>query len=153
PVDVLKTIIEYKVLDFNARYLSTPFVKARSAFYDMVIEGLKELPSRATICRYQVETSIGELLGTYYPKEVWTADIAACAELLVLALKAAFKTGLESAGWLDDATRTNFQPPRAPHPLREILNLTPAAALYPSLTEHHLPTTLKVSQPPHTSQD
>ncbi|RHY09197.1 hypothetical protein DYB25_012680 [Aphanomyces astaci] len=153
PVDVLKTMIEYKVLDFNARYLSTPFVKARSAFYDMVIEGLKELPSRATICRFQVETSIGELLGTYYPKEVWTADIAACAELLVLALKAAFKTGLESAGWLDDATRTNFQPPRAPHPLREILNLTPAAALYPSLTEHHLPTTLKVSQPPHTSQD
>ncbi|RHY73712.1 hypothetical protein DYB30_013274 [Aphanomyces astaci] len=100
-------MIEYKVLDFNARYLSTPFVKARSAFYDMVIEGLKELPSRATICRFQVETSIGELLGTYYLKEVWTADIAARAESLVLALKAAFKTGLESAGWLDDATRTN----------------------------------------------
>ncbi|ETV66448.1 hypothetical protein H257_17116 [Aphanomyces astaci] len=106
-VDALKTIIEYKVLDFNARYLSTPFVKARSAFYDMVIEGLKELPSRSTICRYQVQTSIGELLGTYYLKEVWTADIAARAESLVLALKAALKTGLESAEWLDDATRTN----------------------------------------------
>ncbi|RLO06262.1 hypothetical protein DYB28_005286, partial [Aphanomyces astaci] len=38
-IDDLKTIIEYKVLDFNAPYLSTPFAKARSDFYDMVIYG------------------------------------------------------------------------------------------------------------------
>ncbi|ETV66431.1 hypothetical protein H257_17098 [Aphanomyces astaci] len=38
-VDDLKTIIEYKVLDFNAPVLSTPFAKARSDFYDMVMYG------------------------------------------------------------------------------------------------------------------
>ncbi|RHY76565.1 hypothetical protein DYB38_014085, partial [Aphanomyces astaci] len=97
-VNDLKTIIEYKVLDFNAPFLSTPFVKARSDFYDMVIGGLKEPPSRATICRGQVETSMGELLGSYYLKEVWTADTAARADSLVLSLEAAFKTGLDSAG-------------------------------------------------------
>ncbi|RHY23796.1 hypothetical protein DYB36_012368 [Aphanomyces astaci] len=106
-VNDLKTIIEYKVLDFNALFLSTPFVKARSDFYDMVIGGLKEPPSRATICRGQVETSMGELLGSYYLKEVWTADTAARADSLVLSLEAAFKTGLDSAGWLDDTTRAN----------------------------------------------
>ncbi|ETV73018.1 hypothetical protein H257_12056 [Aphanomyces astaci] len=61
------------------------------------------------ICRTQVETSIGELLGSYYLKEVWTDKTAAEANLLVLKLKAAFMTGLESAEWLDDATRANAQ--------------------------------------------
>ncbi|RLO13441.1 hypothetical protein DYB28_009763, partial [Aphanomyces astaci] len=85
-VDDLKTIIEYKV-----------------------IKGLKEPPSRAMICRTQVETSIGELLGSYYLKEVWTRKTAAEANLLVLKLEAAFKTRLDSAKWLDDATRANAQ--------------------------------------------
>ncbi|RHY51775.1 hypothetical protein DYB30_011522 [Aphanomyces astaci] len=108
-VDSLKTIIEYKVLDFNAPFLSTPFVKAHSNFYDKIKNGLKEPPSRAMMCRTQVETSIGELLGSYYLKEVWTDKTAAEANLLVLKLKAAFMTGLESAEWLDDATRANAQ--------------------------------------------
>ncbi|RHY89140.1 hypothetical protein DYB35_011719 [Aphanomyces astaci] len=108
-VDSLKTIIEYKVLDFNAPFLSTPFVKAHSNFYDKIKNGLKEPPSRAMMCRGQVETSIGELLGSYYLKEVWTDKTAAEANLLVLKLKAAFMTGLESAEWLDDATRANAQ--------------------------------------------
>ncbi|RHY87476.1 hypothetical protein DYB35_009679 [Aphanomyces astaci] len=108
-VDDLKTIIEYKVLDFNAPFLSTQFVEAHSAFYDKVIKGLKEPPSRAMICRTQVETSIGELLGSYYLKEVWTRKTAAEANLLVLKLEAAFKTRLDSAEWLDDPTRANAQ--------------------------------------------
>ncbi|RHZ40471.1 hypothetical protein DYB26_015793, partial [Aphanomyces astaci] len=45
------------------------------------------------------------LLGTYYL--VWADEIAAPADSLVLKLKAAFKTELESAGWLDDTTRAN----------------------------------------------
>ncbi|RHZ28386.1 hypothetical protein DYB26_005111 [Aphanomyces astaci] len=106
-VDDLKTIIEYKVLDFNAPFLSTQFVEAHSAFYDKVIKGLKEPPSRAMICRTQVETSIGELLGSYYLKEVWTRQTAAEANLLMLKLEAAFKTRLDSAEWLDDPTRAN----------------------------------------------
>ncbi|RHY32578.1 hypothetical protein DYB25_013902, partial [Aphanomyces astaci] len=106
-VDDLKTIIEYKVLDFNAQYLSTQFVEAHSDFYVKVIEDLKEPPSRATFCRDQVQTSIGELLGSYYLKEVWTDEIAARADSLVLKLKAAFKTGLDTAGWLDDTARAN----------------------------------------------
>ncbi|RQM30237.1 hypothetical protein B5M09_012706 [Aphanomyces astaci] len=106
-VDDLKIIIEYKVLDFNAPFLSTQFAKAHSKFYDMVIKGLKEPPSRATICRSQVKTSIGELLGSYYLKEVWTADTSAPANSLVFKLKEAFETGLDSAGWLDDTTRAN----------------------------------------------
>ncbi|RHZ41197.1 hypothetical protein DYB31_015078, partial [Aphanomyces astaci] len=107
PVDVLKTIIEYKVLDFNAPFLSTPFVEAWFDFYVMVIEGRKELPSRGRICRDQVQTSIGELLGSYYLKEVWTEEIAARADSLVLKLKASFKTGLDSNGWLDNTSRAN----------------------------------------------
>ncbi|RHY16923.1 hypothetical protein DYB25_005959 [Aphanomyces astaci] len=106
-VDDLKTIIEYKVLNFNAPFLSTPFVKAHSNFYDMVIQGLKESPPRATICRRQVDWSIGELLGTYYLKEVWTAKTAERVDSFVVALEAAFETGLDSAGWLDDTTRDN----------------------------------------------
>ncbi|RHY89631.1 hypothetical protein DYB35_010721 [Aphanomyces astaci] len=106
-VDDLKTTIEYKVLDFNAPFLSTQFVEAWFKFYVKVIEDLKEPPSRATFCRDQVQTSIGELLGSYYLKEVWTADIAAHADSLVLKLKGAFKTGLDSAGWLDDTARAN----------------------------------------------
>ncbi|KAF0716612.1 hypothetical protein AaE_011053, partial [Aphanomyces astaci] len=104
PVDHLKTIIEYKVLNFNAPVLSTSFAKAHSDFYDMVIKDIKEPPSRAMICRGQVETSIGELLGSYYLKEVWTADNAARVDSLELKVKAAFKTGLENTGWLDNST-------------------------------------------------
>ncbi|RHY70702.1 hypothetical protein DYB34_009096 [Aphanomyces astaci] len=107
PVDVLKTIIEYTVLDFNAPFLSTPFVEAWFDFYVMVIYGENKTTTRATICRDQVQTSIGELLGSYYLKEVWTEEIAARADSLVLKLKASFKTGLDSVGWLDDTSRAN----------------------------------------------
>ncbi|RQM26620.1 hypothetical protein B5M09_012151 [Aphanomyces astaci] len=82
-VDDLKTIIEYKVLDFNA--------------VNTVCKSTRE----------QVTSSIGDLLGTYYLKEVWTDEIAARADSLVLKLKATFKTGLDNVGWLDDTTRAN----------------------------------------------
>ncbi|RHY99522.1 hypothetical protein DYB31_011726 [Aphanomyces astaci] len=107
PVDVLKTIIEYTVLDFNAPYLSTQFLKARLDFYDMVIYGKNKTTTRATICRDQMKRSIGDLLGPYYLKEVWTDEIAARADSLVLKLKASFKTRLDSVGWLDDTSRAN----------------------------------------------
>ncbi|RHZ28385.1 hypothetical protein DYB26_005112 [Aphanomyces astaci] len=131
-VDDLKTIIEYKVLDFNAPFLSTLFVKAHSEFYDKVIKGLKEPPSRAMICRTQVETSIGELLGSYYLKEVWTRKTAAEANLLVLKLETAFKTRLDSAEWLDDPTRANAQE-KLSH-LTHLLGGPKNPKTYPTLT-------------------
>ncbi|RHZ31015.1 hypothetical protein DYB31_010536 [Aphanomyces astaci] len=108
-VDDLKTIIEYKV-----------------------IKGLKEPPSRAMICRTQVETSIGELLGSYYLKEVWTRKTAAEANLLVWKLEAAFKTRLDSAKWLDDATRANAQE-KLSH-LTHLLGGAKNPKTYPTLT-------------------
>ncbi|ETV65165.1 hypothetical protein H257_18029 [Aphanomyces astaci] len=103
-VEITRNVL---ILDFNAPFLSTLFVEAHSDFYDKVIKGVNEPRSRAMICRGQVETSIGELLGSYYLKEVWTRKTAAEANLLVFKLEAAFKTRLESAEWLDDATRAN----------------------------------------------
>ncbi|RHY73833.1 hypothetical protein DYB30_011468 [Aphanomyces astaci] len=131
-IDDLKTIIEYKVLDFNAQHLSKPFMKAWFDFYVMVSEGRKELPSRDRICRTQVQTSMGELLGSYYLKEVWTTDTAAFADSLVLKLKAAFKTELESAGWLDDTTRANVTTKMSK--LIHLLGGTKNPKTYPTLT-------------------
>ncbi|ETV66433.1 hypothetical protein H257_17101 [Aphanomyces astaci] len=62
----------------------------------MVIYDEPPPPPRATISREQVTSSIGDLLGTYYLKEVWTDEIAARADSLVLKLKATFKTGLDN---------------------------------------------------------
>ncbi|RHZ41263.1 hypothetical protein DYB26_007912 [Aphanomyces astaci] len=90
-VDELKTIIEYNVLNFNAPFLSAPFSNAHSEFYGKVLYGHEPLP-RATICRSE---------------EVWTADTAKHIESFVQTLEAAFETGLDSAGWLDDTTRAN----------------------------------------------
>ncbi|RHY28202.1 hypothetical protein DYB25_013135, partial [Aphanomyces astaci] len=90
-VDELKTIIEYNVLNFNAQFLSAPFSNAHSEFYGKVLYGHDPLP-RATICRSE---------------EVWTADTAKHIESFVQTLEAAFETGLDSAGWLDDTTRAN----------------------------------------------
>ncbi|ETV65958.1 hypothetical protein H257_17435 [Aphanomyces astaci] len=131
-IDDLKTIIEYKVLDFNAQHLSKPFMKAWFDFYVMVSEGRKELPSRDRICRTQVQTSMGELLGSYYLKEVWTTDTAAFADSLVLKLKAAFKTELESAGWLDDTTRANCTTKMSK--LAQLLGGPKNPKTYPTLT-------------------
>ncbi|RHZ42522.1 hypothetical protein DYB26_011348, partial [Aphanomyces astaci] len=74
--------------------------------YGKVLYGHEPLP-RATICRSEVSTTFGELVGTHYLKEVWTADTAKHIESFVQTLEAAFETGLDSAGWLDDTTRAN----------------------------------------------
>ncbi|RLO12006.1 hypothetical protein DYB28_011350, partial [Aphanomyces astaci] len=103
-VDELKTIIEYNVLNFNAPFLSAPFSNAHSEFYGKVLYGHEPLP-RATICRSEVSTTFGDLVGTHYLKEVWTADTAKHIESFVQTLEASFETGLDSAGWLDDTTR------------------------------------------------
>ncbi|RHZ30207.1 hypothetical protein DYB37_012606 [Aphanomyces astaci] len=131
-IDDLKTIIEYKVLDFNAQHLSKPFMKAWFDFYVMVSEGRKELPSRDRICRTQVQISMGELLGSYYLKEVWTTDTAAFADSLVLKLKASFKNVLDTAGWLDDTTRANVTTKMSK--LIHLLGGTKNPKTYPTLT-------------------
>ncbi|KAH9129585.1 hypothetical protein LEN26_005464 [Aphanomyces euteiches] len=103
----LKTVVLYKLINAAAPNLTPQFHTTNWKFFGQVIGGQKTEPTREKFCASQADAVIGEILGKYYMDEVFTADTATRADDMVKALEASFKTGIESADWLDSVTRTN----------------------------------------------
>ncbi|RHY27833.1 hypothetical protein DYB32_006501, partial [Aphanomyces invadans] len=108
-VDTLRTMIEYKVLHASATHLTPEFRTANWKLFGKKLAGQTVEPTREKFCAAQIDASVGELLGKYYMDVVWSADTAKTADDLVKALEASFSTGIATADWLDDSTRTNAQ--------------------------------------------
>ncbi|RHX98805.1 hypothetical protein DYB36_014152, partial [Aphanomyces astaci] len=107
-LDVLRTIVEYKLIHASSTHLSPAFRTANWKLFGR-LAGQEEEPTRETFCVDEVETTVGELLSQYFIDEVWSADTAKSADELVKALESSFSTGIAIADWLDNSTRSNAQ--------------------------------------------
>ncbi|KAH9143396.1 hypothetical protein AeRB84_012619 [Aphanomyces euteiches] len=106
-LDDLKTVVEYRLLQVSAPYLSSDFEKAHLAFFEQKLKGVTSLPTRAVKCTIDAMENLGDLLGSYYLKQRWsTAQSTKVMEILD-GLVASVKSSIEKTEWLDGWTRTN----------------------------------------------
>ncbi|CAK4106186.1 unnamed protein product [Aphanomyces euteiches] len=115
-LDDLKTVIEYRLLQVSAPYLSSHFEKAHWAFFEQKLKGKTSPPSRASKCTEDAggqatkESPGGllhDLLGAYYLKERWPTERADKSMEYVQELTASAKASIQNADWVDEWTRTN----------------------------------------------
>ncbi|KAH9194285.1 hypothetical protein AeNC1_003731 [Aphanomyces euteiches] len=132
-LDDLKTVIEYRLLQVSAPYLSSHFEKAHWAFFEQKLKGKTSPPSRASKCTEDAGGQatkespgglLNDLLGAYYLKERWSTEradksmeyvqeLTASAERAdksmeyVQELTASAKASIQNADWVDEWTRTN----------------------------------------------
>ncbi|RQM22408.1 hypothetical protein B5M09_011228 [Aphanomyces astaci] len=105
----LRTIVEYKLIHASSTHLTPEFRTANWNLFGKKIGRQKTEPTRENFCMHQVHTTVGELLDKYYMDAVWPASTAKTADEMVNALRSSFSTGIATADWLDNSTRTNAQ--------------------------------------------
>ncbi|KAF0683519.1 hypothetical protein As57867_024358, partial [Aphanomyces stellatus] len=106
-IETLKTVVEYRLLNQFAPHLSAEFVTANWKFFSGKLKGAKAEPGRESVCRTALDKSVGELVGKYYLEQVYNKNTADRADEMVVLLEGAFKSGLDTADWLDATTRDN----------------------------------------------
>ncbi|RHZ06073.1 hypothetical protein DYB37_008025, partial [Aphanomyces astaci] len=146
-LDNLRTIVEYKLIHASSKHLTPEFRTANWNLFGKKIDGEKVEPTREKFCLSETRSIMGELLEQYFIDEVLSADTAKTADELVKALKSSFSTGIATADWLDNSTRTNAQTKLSK--LRYVLGGPEKPQLYPTLTfdsKTYLNNRWKVSQ-------
>ncbi|KAF0742407.1 hypothetical protein AaE_008613 [Aphanomyces astaci] len=146
-LDDLRTIVEYKLIHASSKHLTPEFRTANWNFIGKKIKGEEVEPSRETFCLSETDETLGDLLEQYFIDEVLSADAAKTAEELVKVLKSSFSTGIATADWLDNSTRSNAQTKLSK--LGHLLGGPEKLQLYPTLTfdsKSYLNNRWKVSQ-------
>ncbi|RQM14234.1 hypothetical protein B5M09_007891 [Aphanomyces astaci] len=146
-LDNLRIIVEYKLIHDSSNYLTPEFRTANWNFFDKNFHSEDVEPSREKFCLSETRKTLGEFVGQYYLDEVWSADAAKTAEELVKVLKSSFSTGIATADWLDNSTRSNAQTKLSK--LGHLLGGPEKLQLYPTLTfdsKSYLNNRWKVSQ-------
>ncbi|RHZ33935.1 hypothetical protein DYB31_012521 [Aphanomyces astaci] len=143
----LRTIVEYKLIHASSTHLTPEFRTANWNLFGKKIGGQKTEPTRQKFCLGQTSATVGELLGKYFLEVVWSANTAKTADELVKALRSSFSTGIATADWLDNSTRTNAQTKLSK--FVHLLGGSEKPQLYPTLTfdtKSYLNNRWKVSQ-------
>ncbi|RHY05172.1 hypothetical protein DYB36_001000, partial [Aphanomyces astaci] len=141
------TIVEYKLIHASSTHLTPEFRTANWNLFGKKIGGQKTEPTRQKFCLGQTSATVGELLGKYFLEVVWSANTAKTADELVKALRSSFSTGIATADWLDNSTRTNAQTKLSK--FVHLLGGSEKPQLYPTLTfdtKSYLNNRWKVSQ-------
>lgn len=105
PLPDWKAYLKWKLLDQSANLLSKPFVDESFAFRGTVLSGTKEQLPRWQTCTNAVDNNIGEALGEAYVAKHFPPQAKNRMLELVENLRATLKESLETADWLEPATR------------------------------------------------
>lgn len=106
PVSEWKSYLKWKLIDQSATLLAKPFVDQNFAFRGTVMSGTKEQLPRWQTCTNAVDANIGEALGQAYVAKHFPPQAKQRMLDLVENLRATLKESLETADWLEPATRT-----------------------------------------------
>jgi putative endopeptidase len=105
PIPDWKTYLRWRVIDANARYLSSGFVTENFNFNSGVISGIKEMRPRWKRVLSATDSNLGELLGQLYVATAFPPEAKERALTMVKNLKAALNERLTGLDWIGDDTR------------------------------------------------
>ncbi|KAF0696980.1 Aste57867_12311 [Aphanomyces stellatus] len=105
--DTLATVLAFRVMQSAAPFLTPAFKTAHWQFYGQALLGQRQEPTREDFCIDVTGSHVGDILGQHYLEVAFNNATAAYADRLVRQLEQSFGVGVDTAAWLDDATRAN----------------------------------------------
>jgi putative endopeptidase len=109
PVDRWKPYLKFHTTMALSAYLSADFVEARFDFLGRTLQGTKEMLPRWKRAVYNLDWTLGELLGKVYVERHFKPEAKARMERLVENLRGAFREGIDKLEWMGPDTKKEAQ--------------------------------------------
>jgi putative endopeptidase len=105
PIETIKNVEKFSLLNNAARYLSKPFTDARFEYYGKVLNGQKVQSERWKRLANQTDEGLGELLGQLWVKKHFTPEAKERMLELVSNLKKVYRGRIEKLDWMTAETK------------------------------------------------
>ena len=105
-MNVLKSYLEWKVIDAAAAYLSDDFVAQNFEFYGKTLSGKKEMQPRWKSAVSAVNGVLGEAVGQMYVEKYFPAEAKERMLKLISNLQSALGERIQNLSWMSDETKT-----------------------------------------------
>ena len=105
PIETLKSVEQFTLINNAARYLSKPFNEARFDYYGRTLNGQKVQSERWKKLANQTDEGLGELLGQLWVKKNFTPEAKARMLELVGNLKKVYRGRIEKLDWMSAGTK------------------------------------------------
>jgi putative endopeptidase len=99
------TYLRWQVINHYANRLSSAFVQEQFAFFGVILSGQKEMSPRWKKCIGNTDSSLGELLGSYFVKIAFPGESKQMALDILHGIEDAMKDDLTNIDWMDPTTR------------------------------------------------
>jgi putative endopeptidase len=100
-----KAYLRWRLVDANARYLSSGFVNEDFSFNGKILLGSEQLEPRWKRCVEAVDNNLGEALGQAYVEKYFSADAKQQALEMVKEIEAAMQQDIETLPWMSADTK------------------------------------------------
>ncbi|NOZ45702.1 MAG: M13 family metallopeptidase [Chlorobi bacterium] len=104
-LDDWKNYLQWNLIDHNANYLSSGFVKQDFEFFGKTLSGRKKMRERWKRVMSATSRSIGEGIGQLYVEKYFPPEAKERMIELVMNLKKALKNRIENLDWMGDLTK------------------------------------------------
>ena len=105
PLETLKNYMEWQLVNVYAGYLSTPFIKARFAFYGTTLSGTHTMQPLWRRVMGSTNKSLGDLLGQLYVEKYFSPEAKHQMEEMVSDLFRAYAMRIKAVSWMSEATK------------------------------------------------
>ena len=105
-INVLKSYLEWKVIDAAASYLSDAFVAQNFEFYGKTLSGKKEMQPRWKSAVSAINGVLGEAVGQMYVEKYFPAEAKERMLKLISNLQSALGERIQNLSWMSDETKT-----------------------------------------------
>jgi putative endopeptidase len=105
PIETLKNVEKFALLNNTSSYLSKAFGNARFDFYGKTLNGQKVQSERWKKLANQTDGGLGELLGQLWVKKHFTPEAKARMLELVGNLKKVYRSRIEKLDWMSAETK------------------------------------------------
>jgi putative endopeptidase len=105
PIETIKNVEKFSLLNNAARYLSKPFTDARFEYYGKVLNGQKVQSERWKRLANQTDEGLGELMGQLWVKKHFTPAAKERMLELVSNLKKIYRGRIEKLDWMTAETK------------------------------------------------
>lgn len=100
-----RAYLRWRLVNAEAPYLSSNFVRADFEFYSGYLQGVKEMPARWKKCTRLVDRNLGEALGQVFVAKTFSPQTKADAFKMTQQIESEMERDIKDLQWMSEATK------------------------------------------------
>jgi putative endopeptidase len=100
-----RAYLRWRLVNAEAPYLSSNFVRADFDFYSGYLQGVKEMPARWKKCTRLIDRTLGEALGEVFVAKTFSPQTKADAVKVTQQIEDEMERDIKGLQWMSDATK------------------------------------------------